>query len=206
MNILLLTRNLQQYAGSEKQIFELYDYFKKHNHRVIVFAQNIGMPIQKHFQTQDITTDITQIKIEEFDFIWGQHLQFLSLLPQLKPCKTRLFSVHLSPFLPIELASSPLVNELGAYFIANSPETKDKLIDNGIAQENITVSHNAAPDEYLASNTHTPLQKIAVISNHIPPEILEAVKILQKKYTVDIFGLQKQPIWIHLKSLNNMIV
>ena len=62
MNILLLTRNLQQYAGSEKQIFELYDYFKKHNHRVIVFAQNIGMPIQKHFQTQDITTDITQIK------------------------------------------------------------------------------------------------------------------------------------------------
>ena len=196
MNILLLTRNLQQYAGSEKQIFELYDYFKKHNHRVIVFAQNIGMPIQKHFQIQDITTDITQIKIEEFDFIWGQHLQFLFLLPQLKPCKTRLFSVHLSPFLPIELASSPLVNELGAYFIANSPETKDKLIDNGIAQENITVSHNAAPDEYLASNTHTPLQKIAVISNHIPPEILEAVKILQKKYTVDIFGLQKQPIWI----------
>ena len=202
MNILLLTKNLQQYAGSERQIFELYDYFKKHNHRVVVFAQNIGKPIENHFEKQDITTDSTQIKIEEFDFIWGQHLQFLSLLPQLKPCTTRLFSVHLSPFLPIELASAPLMNELGANFIANSNETKDKLITSGIVQDRITVSNNAAPDEYLISSPHTPLKKIAVISNHIPPEILAAVEILQKKYTVDVFGLQKQPIWITPEIIN----
>lgn len=203
MNILLLTQNLQQYAGSERQIFELYDYFKKHNHRVVVFAQNIGKPIENYFQKQDIATDITQIKIEEFDFIWGQHLQFLSLLPHLTPCKTRLFSVHLSPFLPIELASSPLMNELGAHFIANSDETKNKLIASGILSNRIAVSHNATPDEYLISTApDTPLQKIAVISNHIPPEILAAVKILQKKYTVDVFGLQKQPIWITPEIIN----
>ena len=59
-----------------------------------------------------------------------------------------------------------------------------------------------SPPRPSPAHTHTPLQKIAVISNHIPPEILEAVKILQKKYTVDIFGLQKQPIWITPEIIN----
>ncbi|OOR90211.1 hypothetical protein B0181_04875 [Moraxella caviae] len=66
-------------------------------------------------------------------------------------------------------------------YVANSEETKDKLLEFTINEHDILVSNNAAPNYFMQTNTSKTLNKILVVSNHVPPEIFQAAVLLQQK-------------------------
>lgn len=194
MKILLLTNHLADYAGSEMQILELYRYFKQREDHVHVYANYVHTPFCLEFAEQDILRDIQAIDVSQYQFIWAQHAIFARLFTEQVPnLHTRLISAHLSPYEMFELSSLHYMQKLNAYFVANSPETQNKMREFGIPASNIIISFNAAPQSFIAPPPNTPLQKIAIVSNHPPAELTEAAELLrQRNFCVDIFGINHQ--------------
>ena len=175
MNVLLLTNHLKDYAGSEIQILELYRYFKLKCNKVMVYANVIENPIAAYFDKCDLCSDAQQINPCDYEIIWSQHGVFSLLFDKEENSvfAAKIFSVHLSPFENMELLQLPYMNQIGAYFVANSLETKDRLHRLGVPMEKIHVSYNCAPSSFL--NTSSPPQKLnrlVIISNHPPSAVL----------------------------------
>lgn len=190
MKALLLTNHLKEYGGSEIQILELYRYLKSQNHQVHVYANLIGEPICQHFDPRDLRFKADEVDISAYSFIWSQHGTLpLFFALSYDDFSTRIFSVHLSPYENTELLQTDYMKQIGAHFIANSPETRDKLRDLGIDSD-ILISYNCAPPSFqaVASGTPDTLSNILLVSNHPPEEIRQAVKILRTKYTVHHIG------------------
>lgn len=189
MRILLLTNHLINFGGSELQILELYRFFKQHQCKVNIFASGYGHPIINFFDVSDILQDPSEIILEKYNIIWNQHF----VLPRLfknknQKCNAIIFSVHLSPYEPLEFCSVPCMLALdNIHFIANSYETRDKLLSLGVNKP-IHISFNAAPNDYLTDDIPKELRKIAIVSNHYKGELREAAEILAKDYQVDIYG------------------
>ena len=93
-------------------------------------------------------------------------------------------------------------NELNLV-LANSPETKQQLILDGV--ENVELFENYSFEEYFNRDIEiNQLQKIAIVSNHIPEELSEASQLLKEKgYTVDIYGIEGKQELITDKVLEN---
>ncbi|KDN13357.1 hypothetical protein SALWKB12_0212 [Snodgrassella communis] len=199
MNVLILTNHLADLCGSEIQVLELYNYFKNRNHNVKVYVNIMDYPIIEYFDKNDLLTEVEQINLDIIDIVWSQHCLFASLFQNriYKELHIKLISVHLSPYEMLELCSVPYMKLLKCVFVANSLETKDKLISLGVDNDNILVSNNCAPSEYLNNLPKKKnLHNILVISNHVPQEIMEAIDILSEKYQVSMIG-GKKPVLVN---------
>ena len=191
MKILLLTNHLAVYAGSEIQILELYRYFKSQNHGVFVYANYIRTPMLSHFSTQDVFHKTDDINLDEFDLVWAQHSIFARLFKNkiYLNLNLKIISAHLSPFEPFEYSSLKYMQSLGAIFVANSEETRDKLSEFGISS--VHISYNAAPAEFIHPTAPRELKRLAIISNHPHAHVLQAAKILKEKgIGVDYIGIK----------------
>lgn len=204
MNVLILTNHLADLCGSEIQVLELYNYFKNRNHNVKIYVNIMDYPIIKYFDKNDLLTDVEQINLEIIDLVWSQHCLFASLFQNriYKELHIKLISVHLSPYEMLELCSVPYMKLLKCVFVANSLETKDKLISLGVNNDNILVSGNCAPGEYLNNlPKKKSLHNILVVSNHVPQEIMEAINILSEKYQISVIG-GKKPVLVNPELIN----
>lgn len=191
MNVLILTNHLSVYSGSEIQVFELYCYLKNNNHSVQIYANYFNQPMLGLFSAHDIINDIDKIDLNQYDAVWSQHCIFARLFKNktYDNLNIKLFSVHLSPFEPFEYSSLTYMKPINAHFIANSLETKDKLMSLGI-DDPIHVSNNFCPSAYISNEKPQTLNKILIVSNHAPKEITEASHLLKKQgYVVKHIGL-----------------
>lgn len=191
MNVLILTNHIKSFGGSEIQAYEVYSYFKSRGDQVNVYANLFDLPMLAFFDEKDVIYDVELINVIEFDFIWSQHSIFSRLFKEktIESISVKVVSVHLSPFEPLELSSLPYMSKLDVTFVTNSEETKNRLLDFNINSENIIVSNNAAPDEYIQKRARKLLKKITIISNHPPKEIFGAASLLKKRgYFVEIIG------------------
>ncbi|WP_041757671.1 hypothetical protein [Psychrobacter arcticus] len=191
MKALLLTNHLINYAGSEIQILEVYNLLKNKNFDVHVFANITGAPIIDQFSKSDILSSLDGISPADYHLIWSQHSLFARLFKQpFEDFSTLIFSVHLSPFEMLELSSLAYMTLIGAYFIANSPETADKLSEFGIDRKSIHISYNCSPSDFCCPSPKEilPLKKIVIVSNHPPKEVQAAAKLLQRRYNVNLIG------------------
>jgi len=202
---LLLTNHLVDYGGSEIQILEVYRFLKSNSIEVQVFANIIGAPITSHFSKNDLLSSLDDVSPADYQLIWSQHALFSRLFKKpLEDFSALIFSVHLSPFEMLELSSLAYMSSIGAYFIANSPETADKLSTFGINRDLINISYNCAPLDFNFPVTKrvSPLKKIAIISNHPPEELKAAARLLQKQYCINLIGY-KNPQWVTPKLLDD---
>ncbi len=192
MNILILTNHLKDFGGSEIQALEIYDYFKQ-QHSVKIYANYTGQPIIDLFRPEDVIADIDDINLNQFDLVWSQHAVFARLFKDktYPDLKLKLISVHLSPFELLELSALPYMVQLNPTFIANSEETKAKLLEFTVPEASIIVSGNPAPDIFRHPRpTPIALQKILIVSNHAPEEIRQAAELLRRhNLTVDFLGI-----------------
>ena len=194
MNVLILTNHLVELCGSEIQVLEIYKYFKERDHNISVYANILGDPIIEYFDKNDLITNLEQINLENINFIWSQHCMVARLFQNHihKNIDLKLISVHLSPYEMMELCSLPYMKLLDCIYVANSKETKDKLVSLGIESNNIFISNNCAPSKYLDNSIkETKLNNILVVSNHLPQEMIEATNILSKDFNVNIIGGKK---------------
>lgn len=170
--------------GGVKYVMELADYFQKkgyNTHLAVVLTTPKMVKIFSSlnievFDARSMSTDIC------FDIVWAHHFPILPYLIKNGLNYKRLINSCISAFLPIE---KPMLfydqTDMILVLLSHMKETLVK--DYHIPAEKIHVLPNTAPDAFFDYPTtlHSQPNKIAVVSNHIPPELKEAKKILSKR-------------------------
>ena len=207
--VLITTIYLKEFAGSELNCLSLAKRFIQLGYDVEVATFEYGEPISSVFQEAGI--HVTEIPAQElshihYDLIWAHHAMIFNYLFFEKEISAeRIILSSLSSFEPYE--QLPLCANACSLCLANSYETRDQLVIEGVNGEHIIVFPNYVDDEWLQypvnpQNRTTPA-KIAIVSNHIPEELLETKQLLEKAgYQVVIYGLGHNVVMIEPKILS----
>lgn len=210
MKILLTNHHISDFGGSEINIFQLAKELISKGHEVIVGTFVHGDPIKSYFDRESIPViNLLDNKYDtenlRFDLIWAHHWTTLDIcIFQRNFSANKIYYSSLSPYEPLE--APPLyINDLDLC-LANSFETKHKLIEDGVKEELIKVFANYVPNEFLAceKNINTNLNKICIVSNHVPQELRGIVSLLDSAgVVVDIYGMQDNYQLITPEILSN---
>ena len=205
--ILLTNLQLCDFAGSEINILTLASYFKGLGWEVEITAFVFANPIKAKLESAGLsflpaTSDELNGKV--YDLIWSQHSIVLDyLLFEKKVTASRIIYSSLSPKEPYEVP--PAYGNRLSLILANSEETRDRLLEEGIPGDLCTVMPNFVSDSMLhfggerlrSRGTGICLKKVAVVSNHICPEVMDAARILGSKHIkVDCFGKDHQTVLV----------
>ncbi|YAF97657.1 MAG: hypothetical protein AB3A66_08375 [Nodularia sp. CChRGM 3473] len=196
--ILLTNHHLIYYAGSELVTLDLATEFQRRGWNVTVATFRFGGDIEKNFNERGIkVVNVLNKPLSEseaeFDIVWSHHYPVLIKCLIEDSVKTKcLILSSLSPYEPLE--AIPFFHSLTELVLCNSEETKQE-IQNYIScnEEKLFVFKNSVPSNWfdiLQDKFNASLKNIAVISNHPPAEILDAIEILKSKGIVtDLIGL-----------------
>ena len=184
---LIATHHLARYAGSEVFTLELAVEFREMGWEVCVATLLPGAPMvfefeKQGFQVIDMLAEPLAIGNARFDLVWVHHTPVLyELLIRGVEAATVVFC-SLSHFEPLE--AMPDYREPVDLFLAHSIENKNHIVNtSGLREDQVLVFANAVPGNYWADSNkfHSPVLKcMAIISNHPPPEVLQAAKIFKQ--------------------------
>lgn len=193
MNILIANHFLRQFTGSEIAAIDLAKFFHRKKWDVTLTSFICHDPLKKEVEKLGLNyinlRDITTKKY--FDFVWMHHFTTAEeiLSNGFIDANYFIFS-SLSPFEKLELP--PLQLEKVNIILANSNETKKNLNHLGIDNNSIFVFPNPVLNDFFCKKAilNEEIKKVTVVSNHIPKELNDAIKILEKKIDVEVFGFQ----------------
>ncbi len=200
--VLLTNLMLCDFTGSELHILSIAKQFKKRGYEVICAVIYSAYPMRYLAEKYEIKLiHITEetLPYKHYDVVFGQHgivLDYLIFHNEITYKK-----LILSVLSPMELFEYPSYFEESAQLIlANSLETKNKLIRYGINREKIRVFPNYAEDEYFNNyniRVQNRLEKILIVSNHLPKELIGLKNILEAdKIKCDVVGIQGEKVLI----------
>lgn len=191
--VLITNFEIKQFSGSEINVISIAENFKNKGYEVYIASLDFGNPLFKEIKDNgyhfiNILKNDYDFNNVNFEIIWSQHSFLLEwLIFEKRVNAKKVIISSLSPFEPFE-SLPQFANDMNL-IIANSFETKKKLEEEGF--KNIALFENSAYKRFFQSpKSVKELKKIAIVSNHIPNEVLEAKEILEDKdYIVDIYGL-----------------
>lgn len=206
--ILLTNFSIVQFAGSEINCATIAKRLKELGYEIYMGALEFSAPlydvVKDHFDhTINLLEDEFDFSQVEFDLVWAHHSFLLDWLIFEKGLRTKkIITSSLSPKEPFE--SVPIYANKLCFSLANSPETMQQLQKKELI-ERVHLLENYSFLSYFEREIHVQeLHKIAVVSNHIPPEVMEAtIKLQEKGYEVDIYGFAGKQILITDKILEN---
>lgn len=192
-NILITNFEMRQFTGSEINAATIAKRFKELGYRVYMLAMYFDDPL--YSEVKDNFDEIIDIKKNEFDFtsvefdlVWVHHsflLNWLIFENQIRAKKIIVSS--LSPVVLFEYIPN-YANEL-SLVLANSEETKEQLIKEGI-KEVFLLENYSFKSYFEQENVVKELKNIAIVSNHVPDEVMKAKEMLENAgYNVQIYGL-----------------
>ena len=191
--VLITNYELIHYMGSEINAITIAKRFKELGYKVYMLVMYYGNPLYDNVKDYiDEIIDIKENKFDfkniEFDLIWAHHTFLLNWLIFDNKIKAKKIIVSsLSPVVPFE-SMPPYANDL-SLVLANSQETKEQLLKEGIKEVHLLENYSFK-SYFEQENTVKKLKNIAIVSNHIPDEVMEAKKMLEEKeYNVEIYGL-----------------
>ncbi len=192
-SILIINFEMKQFAGSEINAATIAKRFKELGYKVYMLAMYFEDPL--YSAVKDSFDEIIDIKKNDFDFsniefdiVWAHHSFLLNWLIFENKIKAKKVIVSsLSPVVPFEFIPQ-YANDL-SLVLANSQETKEQLIKEGI--KDVYLLENYSFKKYFEQkNEVKELKNIAIVSNHIPDEVMEAKQLLEDgTYNVDIYGM-----------------
>jgi len=186
MNICILCSTLRNYAGSERIVYELSRTLSHLGHTISIGCIDIG-DFYYNEMSEYLITDGLELLNDEYDIVINLHWPsfFYFFKDGLKSKKIIHFS--LSAFEPLE---SPFKGE--DYFdlvICNSCETESQI---KLITENINTKvfpNSIRTDNYVPKDRNRKLERIIIVSNHPPEELLDAIPIfIDNGITVDLIG------------------
>ncbi|WP_042444333.1 hypothetical protein [Azospirillum sp. B510] len=195
MDILLATNHLHDFTGSEVIILEFAEYFQSLGHRVRLFANWVGQPMQGELERRlGVTVENEPARIFPFDYdlAYMQHQVaglFNYRLHGESKEKTSFVFGRLSRRSFLESGGWLHDRLLADRILANSVLTAEHLRLTG-GQIPVSTFHNAAPaaffrDRPSASGT---LRTITIITNHADPSLMAAAGILSSRFQVRHIG------------------
>lgn len=207
--ILLGVYDIANYAGAELHCLQLAQTFQEKGAHVEVAAFNYAYPVRKEYEKKHISVKnifFDALDYSEYDLIWLHHTMLADyILFQLGISAPQIVYNSLSPFESLDAV--PAYGQYLSACIANSEETKQAMITEGVPAEKIRVFPNYVTAEMLNSakkNANCPVKRIAVVSNHVPQEVHDAIEILrQKDIQADIYGLGYHVTLVNSELLQN---
>jgi hypothetical protein len=187
-------------------IIELMDGFLSYGHSVDIFSTHAAdefvaawKPALVRFfsKSEDVPP------LSEYDIVYCQHSMLLRLFSTqpdniIFGSSRPLFVYnHLSPYERFELPGGLSEALTADLILANSPETATVIASFGRAFRNVEVMPNPAPIGFAVGRTPRTakrLERLLVVSNHLPPEALEAINSLSSQgIDVHKIGIPERP-------------
>ena len=194
---LILTNHMANIAGSEIVALEVAELLQKKGYQVSLHCNYLADPMAGMLAQSNIAASDRDVfpNVFDYDFVWSQHQVIASALaqnPLPEQWPTRFVSAHLSPYALIETTGIVSALYLGSQIVVNSHETASRLSELGVDQAKIIVSYNACPEIFRMDDAarKNSLQRILLVSNHPPAEVMEALNILKT------WGIEVQHIGI----------
>ncbi len=176
--VLLTNIRLRHYAGSEIATFELAQELRKSGFQVWVATFDFGHPMRQHFEEAGIPVFnplVEEPPQREFGIAWVHHAPVFTHLLDLGLRFKKFVFCSLSPFEPLE--APPACIDWASRHLCNSQETADYFIRRSMTGGlKPLVFPNSVTEEFFDSPGRpqpVTLEKIAVVSNHPPPEVLD---------------------------------
>ncbi len=208
--VLITQSRLRNFAGSEMATLELADYFSKKGSIVTVLTNYVEDPLKQELinvpnvkLVLTTTSEAEAINVSDYDLVWIHHSllnkNILESLVELRRDNKgpRVVFSHMSYIEPLEFpVCYRAENSLADVVLFNAEEIKDKIAKQGVtfSQATTMIFPNPAPDSFFeptpskSDNKLNPT-KVAVISNHIPAELYDAVSRLRDAdVEVDLIG------------------
>ena len=191
--VLLTNFSVTQYSGSELDTITMANYFLKEGYDVTIFTIEYGYPLLKiiNEKIKIVDYDNTDNLENHYDLIWAHHFPLLDyLLFNKKITVDYIHYISLSAYMGYEAFPS-YYKELNCVSIL-SKEAKDLAKEEGYDISKIDLFTNYSYENYFKNkkNLSERLERICVVSNHIPTELLDFSKIAKKnKIKVDIYGI-----------------
>lgn len=195
-SVLICTNHMANFGGSEIVALEVAECFKKNNYIVDIVSNYIGNPVLETVKEAGINLLTTDELPDPFnyDIVWSQH-QVLPILVNeyINNFNTNTYFIftHLSPYEYMESLGLYAERLFADKIFANSIETFNQLCHLGLPRDISEILFNAAPSEFFKDKfkAQFTLQKILLVSNHPPQEILDAMEILKNEYEIDVIHI-----------------
>lgn len=204
---LVITNHLHSFAGSEIVAIEISEQLCDLGFKVDLRANALSLRVARTIDRRVSISDcIKRIPWSIYDVIWAQHDMLNHSLPYRLKKSARIFSAHLSPYHFREHLGLHAATLRNADFIVNSDETRRSLLSAVDSRSIVTNFFNACPSNWFQGQlAREELGHLAIISNHPPPEVLCAVKLLKHKgIKVTIFGKGYNYKRLRPEDLNNI--
>lgn len=193
--ILLGVYDVANYAGAELHCLQLAKTFQENGAHVEVATFNYAYPVRSEYEKNHISVKnvfFDSLDYSEYDLIWLHHTMLADyILFQLGVSAPKIVYNSLSPFESLDAV--PAYGQYLSACFANSDETKRAMVAEGVPADKIRIFPNYVTAKMLSSakkNANYLVKKIAVVSNHVPQEVHDAIeKLNQNDIQVDIYGL-----------------
>ena len=171
MKILLTNRELCQLGGSELVTVELAEEFGRQGHDVTVYTPRTGDLID----TSHLNVVTEKPNTADFDLLWIHHNLLVYDLGFKKREGQKIVFNHMSSYVQLEWPQiASYQNGLADLTLANSEETRDKLVALGL--ESVKLFQNPAPKCFESLNRSSDYGLF--VSNHRPLELYQATRDL----------------------------
>ncbi len=189
MKILLATNKFQQFAGAEIVTLEIAEYFAALGHVCTVASWFVGAPMKAIAERQGIAVTDRPDLLHAFDYdlVCANHHIMPVLQYDLGPdSRERTFFAwrHLSVVGRFEQPGLVLQNLICDRAYAVSEETRHFLLDLGVPDDLVMLFPNPAPAIFHEPEPRSVtggVRSVLVVSNHAPPEILDALFVLHSQ-------------------------
>ncbi len=191
-NILITLFYADGLHGGVKYSAELGQYFQSLGYSVYVAGVVTSDFIREFFAQQNIKlVNVHNFPFDiHFDLVWAHHFPILPWLVRHGLQYGRVINSCISEFLPVEKPVFFVENI--DLIVALTENLRDNLVANyNVPADKIVVLPNTAPDAFFAYEYTAPmnLQRVAIVSNHPPQEVLKARELLiARGLSVDMLG------------------
>ncbi|SIN70593.1 glycosyltransferase family protein [Agromyces cerinus] len=200
--ILITQSQLRRFAGSEIVTLELVEHFASTGSPVVVVTHAFESPMREEIlNAGDVEVILMsdpnlsdRLGQYDFELVWIHHCVIPKIVAAGDIDAPIVFN-HMSGVHPIEHPMLPSIErQLATLSLFNSEETMEAQSARGalasLSHERIRVFPNPAPDAFTAmpALNARARPRLAIVSNHIPDELLEAVALLEGRIDLDLFG------------------
>lgn len=188
---LIINNQFVSLTGSEVHCLELAEFLTACGAKVTLCGLRRDAAFCEQIRHRHPVEGRRALLMQRFDYVWSHQQTGFLLAHILCGLRTK-GAVHglLSSYLELEAAPSNLQNS-GLVLLANSAETQEVAAQKA-PETNVKVLRNVVPGAFADAPklAHGPaLKRLAIVSNHVPAEVEEAVNLLAAQgIETTIFG------------------